>query len=75
MLLLASISQAEKELLSNKMRNNLFTNRNTNDSDKQAACHDAWNHLADSAVANKAKPNVVQQQCYTIVSAFGHSRH
>lgn len=42
------------------MRNNLFINRNINDSDKQAACHDAWNHLADSAVANKAKPNVVQ---------------
>lgn len=42
------------------MRNNLFTNRNTNDSDKQAARHDAWGHLADSAVANKVKPYVVQ---------------
>ena len=42
------------------MRNNLFNNRNTNDSDKQATRHDAWNNLADSAVANKAKPNVVQ---------------
>lgn len=42
------------------MRNYLFTNRNINDSDKQTIRHDAWNHLADSAVANKAKPNVVQ---------------
>ena len=42
------------------MRNNLFTNRNTDDSNKQANRHDAWNHLVDSAVANKAKPNVVQ---------------
>ena len=42
------------------MRNNLFNNRNTNDSNQQATRHDAWNHLADSAVANKAKPYVVQ---------------
>ena len=42
------------------MRNNLFTNRNTNDSDKQATRHEVWDKLADSAVANKAKPNVVQ---------------
>lgn len=42
------------------MRNYLFTNRNINDSDKQTIRHDAWNHLADSAVAKKAKPNVVQ---------------
>ena len=42
------------------MRNNLLINRNKNDSDKQATRHDAWGHLADSAVANKAKPNVVQ---------------
>ena len=42
------------------MRNNLFNNRNTNYSEKQATRHDAWNHLADSAVANKAKPNMVQ---------------
>lgn len=42
------------------MRNYLLINRNINDSDKQAIRHDAWNHLADSAVANKAKPNVVQ---------------
>lgn len=42
------------------MRNYLLINRNTNDSNKQAIRHDAWNHLADSAVAKKAKPNVVQ---------------
>ena len=42
------------------MRNNLLINRNKNDSNKQANRHNAWNHLADSAVANKAKPNVVQ---------------
>lgn len=42
------------------MRNNLLTYRNINDSDKQTIRHDAWGHLADSAVANKAKPNVVQ---------------
>ena len=42
------------------MRNNLFTNRNTNDSNKQAIRHDIWDKLVDSAVANKAKPNVVQ---------------
>ena len=42
------------------MRNNLFTNRNTNDSNKQAIRHDIWDKLADSAVANKVKPNVVQ---------------
>ena len=42
------------------MRNNLFTNRNTNDSDKQAIRHEVWDKRADSAVANKAKPNVVQ---------------
>ena len=42
------------------MRNYLFNNRNTNDSDKQATRHEAWGHLADSAVANKVKPNVVQ---------------
>lgn len=42
------------------MRNNLFTNRNTNDSDKQAIRHEVWDKLADSAVANKVKPNVVQ---------------
>lgn len=42
------------------MRNYLLINRNKNDSNKQATRHDAWNHLADSAVANKAKPNVVQ---------------
>lgn len=42
------------------MRNYLLINRNTNDSNQQATRHDAWNHLADSDVANKAKPNVVQ---------------
>ena len=42
------------------MRNNLFNNRNKNDSNKQANRHDIWGKLADSAVANKAKPNVVQ---------------
>ena len=42
------------------MRNNIFTNRNTNDSNKQAIRHEVWDKLADSAVANKAKPNVVQ---------------
>jgi len=42
------------------MRNNLFTNRNINDSNKQAIRHDIWGKLADSAVVNKAKPNVVQ---------------
>lgn len=42
------------------MRNYLLINRNKNDSNQQAIRHDAWNHLADSAVANKAKPNVVQ---------------
>ena len=42
------------------MRNNRFANRNTNDSNKQAIRHDIWDKLADSAVANKAKPNVVQ---------------
>lgn len=42
------------------MQNYLLINRNTNDSNKQAIRHDAWNHLADSAVAKKAKPNVVQ---------------
>lgn len=42
------------------MRNNLFTNRNKNDSNQQAIRHDIWDKLADSAVANKAKPNVVQ---------------
>ena len=42
------------------MRNNLFTNRNINESIKQAIRHDIWDKLADSAVANKAKPNVVQ---------------
>jgi len=42
------------------MRNNLFTNRNINESNKQAIRHDIWDKLADSAVANKAKPNVVQ---------------
>ena len=42
------------------MRNNLFNNRNKNDSNKQAIRHDIWDKLADSAVANKAKPNVVQ---------------
>lgn len=42
------------------MRNNLFTNRNKNDSNKQAIRHDIWDKLADSSMANKAKPNVVQ---------------
>ena len=42
------------------MRNNLFTNRNKNDSNKQAIRHDIWDKLANSAVANKAKTNVVQ---------------
>ena len=42
------------------MRNYLLINRNTNDSDKQATRHDIWGKLADSAVANKAKPNVIQ---------------
>jgi len=42
------------------MRNYLFTNRNKNDSKKQAIHHEVWDKLADSAVANKAKPNVVQ---------------
>ena len=42
------------------MRNYLLINRNTNDSDKQAIRHEVWDKLADSAVANKAKPNVVQ---------------
>jgi len=42
------------------MRNNLFTNRNKNESNKQATRHDIWDKLADSAVANKVKPNVVQ---------------
>ena len=42
------------------MRNNLLANRNINDSNKQATHHDIWDKLADSAVANKAKPNVVQ---------------
>ena len=42
------------------MRNNLFANRNKNDSNQQATHHDIWGKLADSAVANKAKPNVVQ---------------
>lgn len=41
------------------MRNNLFTNRNTNDSNKQAIRYEVWDKLADSAVANKVKPNVV----------------
>ena len=42
------------------MRNYLLSNRNTNDSDKQAARHEVCDKLADSDVANKAKPNVVQ---------------
>ena len=42
------------------MRNNLLTYRNINDSNKQAIRHDIWGNLADSAVANKVKPNVVQ---------------
>ena len=42
------------------MRNNLFNNRNTNDSNKQAIRHEVWDKLADSGMANKAKPNVVQ---------------
>lgn len=42
------------------MRNYLLINRNTNDSNQQATRHDIWDKLADSAVANKAKPNVVQ---------------
>ncbi|WP_278482253.1 hypothetical protein [Segatella salivae] len=42
------------------MRNNLFTNRNTNDSDKQAIRHDAWDKLADSSKSDEVKPNVVQ---------------
>ncbi len=42
------------------MRNNLFANRNTNDSKKQAIRHEVWDKLTDSAVANKAKLNVVQ---------------
>ena len=42
------------------MRNNLLINRNINDSNQQAIRHDIWDKLTDSAVANKAKPNVVQ---------------
>lgn len=42
------------------MRNNLLINRNKNDSNQQAIRHEVWDKLADSAVANKAKPNVVQ---------------
>ena len=42
------------------MRNNLLANRNTNESNKQANRHEVWDKLTDSAVANKAKPNVVQ---------------
>lgn len=42
------------------MRNYLLINRNTNDSNKQATRHEVWDKLAESAVANKAKPNVVQ---------------
>ena len=42
------------------MRNNLFTNRNINDSNKQATRHDIWGKLADSSKADEAKPNVVQ---------------
>ena len=42
------------------MRNYLLINRNKNDSNKQATRHDIWDKLADRAVANKAKPNVVQ---------------
>lgn len=42
------------------MRNNLFTNRNKNESNKQATRHDIWDKLADSSMANKVKPNVVQ---------------
>ena len=42
------------------MRNYLLINRNKNDSNKQAIRHEVWDKLADSAVANKAKPNVVQ---------------
>lgn len=42
------------------MRNYLFANRNKNDSNQQATHHDIWGKLADSAVANKAKPNVIQ---------------
>lgn len=41
------------------MRNNLFINRNKNDSNKQAIRYEVWDKLADSAVANKVKPNVV----------------
>lgn len=42
------------------MRNNLLTNRNKNESNKQANRHEVWDKLADSSMANKAKPNVVQ---------------
>lgn len=42
------------------MRNNLFTNRNKNDSNKQAIRHEVWDKLADSSKADEAKPNVVQ---------------
>ena len=42
------------------MRNYLLINRNKNDSNQQAIRHEAWGHLADSGMANKAKPNVVQ---------------
>jgi hypothetical protein len=42
------------------MRNNLFTNRNKNDSNKQAIRHEVWDKLTDSSMANKVKPNVVQ---------------
>ena len=42
------------------MQNYLLINRNINDSNKQATRHDIWDKLADSTVANKAKPNVVQ---------------
>ena len=41
------------------MRNNLLINRNKNDSNKQAIRYEVWDKLADSAVANKVKPNVV----------------
>ena len=42
------------------MRNNLFTNRNKNDSNKQAIRHEVWDKLADSSKSDEAKPNVVQ---------------
>ena len=42
------------------MRNNLLINRNKNESNKQAIRHDICDKLADSSMANKAKPNVVQ---------------